>query len=383
MSSQLKSAQDPTVIDAVEVVNAMSNADEVFGQRCMQEHLIESIDTRLQVSNVDGVTVRITLTDGACLEAEVFALTRSDIVVRLDANQPMPEAQAIAFELQGDGFVSGQLEGFLHWTGDNNGNRLCGVFAAEAIPRQIFEMTKGDRRTEVRYPIELKAIVRGKRYREEGRVIDYSLNGIGIVVDKPFELDERYEATIMVDGQLLKLPALCRFNTRSEQGYVAGCGLRSLEGSLLVCGAFRSVETGRRPIYSSVSRGFPALNLISGRGESLEFQAAEQPRSYDRFVQWFNCASESIDERLNDRPVISRAAIPILASVLIGMSIKATGRVQIITALYAMFGMLAYVGLTHAANIHQRRREDEAVRIKRELAERRLVSSRSADLEAV
>ena len=101
------------------------------------------------------------------------------------------------------------------------------------------------------------------------------------------------------------------------------------------------------------------------------------PTRYERFVHWFNNTSETLDERLSDRPVISRAAILILAAILMGMSLKAAGKIQIVTALYSVFGVLAYIGLTHAANLQQRRKEDEAIRIKRELAERRLVTART------
>lgn len=115
---------------------------------------------------------------------------------------------------------------------------------------------------------------------------------------------------------------------------------------------------------------------MSGRGEAPEFHAINQPGSYERFVMWFNSVSEGIDEKLSDRPLISRAAIPILAAVLIGMSIQTVGPIQIVTALYAVFGLLAYIGLTHAANLRERIKEDETIRIKRELAERRLASAR-------
>ena len=377
VANELKSPASPIEIEPTEIIDELSASPEHYGHRSKREHLIESIDQRLQVPNVSGVTVSIELSDGSTLEAGVFALTRFDIVVCLDDSQTVPDVQAIEFVLNGDKYSSEKTDGLLHWKGKANGKTIIGIFAALPIARQIYEKTTGDRRSEIRYPLNVKTIVRGNQFREEGQVIDYSLNGIGIQLDKPIELDQRYEATIMLDGQILKLPMLCRFNARSNRGYIVGCGLRCLEGSLLVCSAFRKIQANGRPVYSAVSPRFPALNLISGRGEPREFDMVNVPTRYERFVHWFNNTSETLDERLSDRPVISRAAILILAAILMGMSLKAAGKIQIVTALYSVFGVLAYIGLTHAANLQQRRKEDEAIRIKRELAERRLVTART------
>ena len=342
-----------------------------FGFRDQTDHSGEMIDERLQAPNVSGITVRLELADGSEMSASLFSITRFDVVISLDGSIAAPPPQGIRFSFDGQGFTSGLIEGVLHWHGHTQGKTLLGVFSAEESPPQLLAVRTDERRGEIRYPIDQRAIVRGEGYRQEGRVIDYSLNGIAIELSRPMQLDQRYEATLMVAGQMLKLPMLCCFSTHGNSGYVAGCGLRCLEGSLLACAALP--KPADRTSLVSISPQFPTFNHVSGRGQGRSSESG----SYDRIVDWINTVSENVDERLTDRPVVSRAAILILAAVLMGMSIQATGNIQIVTFLYSMFGIFAYIGLTQAANIRERLMSEETIRIKRELAERRLVASRT------
>lgn len=354
-----------------------------FGFRDESDHLSESIDKRLQVPNVIGVAIRIDLADGTTLNAEVFALTPFDVVVCLDGAIAAPAAQGVRFVLTGKGFTSDATAGVLHWHGKAGAQTLLGIFSADPIPRQLSKTTTTDvRPREIRYPINQRTVVRGDRYRQEGHVVDYSLNGIAVEVARPLELDQRYEATLMIAGQMLKLPMLCCFNTRSKAGYIAGCGLRCLEGSLLACARLKETNSSVRPSFHSNSRRFPALNHMSGRGVVRSSQSSSDPGSYDRCVDWFNTVAETVDERLTDRPVLSRAAILILAAMLLAMSFQVVGKFQAVTFLYGLFGIVAYIGLTHAASLREKFNEDATVRTKRALAERRLSAAEVPPPEA-
>ena len=80
--------------------------------------------------------------------------------------------------------------------------------------------------------------------------------------------------------------------------------------------------------------------------------------------------------------MLSRAAILILAAMLLAMSFQVVGKFQAVTFLYGLFGIVAYIGLTHAASLREKFNEDATVRTKRALAERRLSAAEVPPPEA-
>lgn len=300
--------------------------------------------------NIEGAVARLHLGSGDVLFCDVLLLTERDLVVNVPAAHAIPDrgetARCSLFLSDDDSFVA-HREALVHWEMGVHGQRLAGLFLSTKAPSELLDLTHDDRRREVRFPANLGCVIADNRDRVEGRLVNYSLNGLATQLPTPMTIGSRYTIAVPAGDETIELDGICRWNIETSYGFVNGCSIRPGEGELLARRDFRGslmgwdINRSRRPA---------AVPTDSDSETESTGEDSEKPR----------------------RQLLSSSTILVLSAVLIGLSVRTPDRLSALTFLGGCVGLLAYIGLSWSSDKRVRRVSKRVRDARRAAAESRL-----------
>lgn len=301
--------------------------------------------------NIDGVVARLHLGSGVVLFCDVLIVTDRDIVVTIPKSEAIPERGASVkcslFLIEDDSYVA-QREGVVHWEMGLHGHRLAGIFLTKSAPKDLLDLTEDDRRREVRYPANLACRMLDKTTPFNGRLVNYSLNGLATQLSEPLTIGKTYKVQVDAGDETVELMATCRWSIETAYGFVNGCSLQAGEGEKLAKREFRGTVM--------------PWDLNRTRSQSGRFNL--RPDSDE-------AGADSSQEPI-EKPLLSRSSILLLSGVLIALSVKTPENLTQLSFLGGCVGVLTYVGLEWTGRVRESLRARRAKLAKQASAELRL-----------
>ena len=195
-------------------------------------------DTRLLCPEVAGLTARLCFSDETVQVCDVRSVSDHDVVLKVADLSRIPiKGQIVEVTISdGDRMVLDSQKSVLHWAGEVSKRGIIALFTINSVGNCLGPYFHEDARGEIRFPVELQAMVELQDGREvNGRIVEYSLSGCRFVCEEPLALDCEYHMTVKTAGSSVDLALRPRWSSKSESGYQMGCTFRSEEGVLLAC----------------------------------------------------------------------------------------------------------------------------------------------------
>ena len=302
-------------------------------------------------SNIRGVVSRLHVGTGQVLFCDVVMLTERDLVVAIPRSEAIPdrgESVQCSLFLVDDDKYSAKREGIVHWEMAMHGQRLAGIFLTESAPKDLVRLADKDQRREVRYPANLACRVVDKTGSNDGRLVNYSLNGLATQMPQPMSIGENYTIEMDAGDEQIAVEATCRWSIETSYGFINGCSLANGEGQLLARRVFRGTVM--------------PWDINRTRSRALAVTAEVQ----DEF------GASLRQDQTGSTPLISTTTILLLSTVLIGLSVKTPEQLTNVAFLTGIAGLVTYIGLVWTARMRKANRERKVVEAKRAVAEDRL-----------
>ncbi|MDG1895918.1 MAG: hypothetical protein P8J37_13510 [Fuerstiella sp.] len=140
----------------------------------------------------------------------------------------------VTFSLcEGDEQLFAAQTGIVHWVMAEGNTRVIAVFSGSRLDLLLNHRLVSDRRTDIRYPVDLQAFVRVDRCQQETRVLNYSLHGLCLASDVAFEVNRHYQASVICEGGSICLCVFPEWATKTTDVNLTGCSLKEEHGVLL------------------------------------------------------------------------------------------------------------------------------------------------------
>ncbi|MCP4171724.1 MAG: hypothetical protein GY758_13230 [Fuerstiella sp.] len=123
--------------------------------------------------------------------------------------------------------------GAAHWATSEGDTRVVALFAGSRHALLLNQRLINDRRTDLRYPVDLQAFIRGDRCQQQDQVINYSLHGLCLVSSIAFDVHRHSLASVICDHGSSWPSVLFRWITKGDDGTITGRSLRDEHGVLL------------------------------------------------------------------------------------------------------------------------------------------------------
>jgi hypothetical protein len=206
-----------------------------------------------------------------------------------------------------------------------HGQRLAGIFLTKPAPKELMRIADKDQRREVRYPANLACRVVGKTDSFDGRLVNYSLNGLATQMSQQMSIGENYTVELEAGDEQIAVEATCRWSIETSYGFINGCSLANGEGQQLARRAFRGTVM--------------PWDINRTRSRAMAVTATVEEDYGAKVVA---------QEQTESRPLISTATILLLSVMLIGLSIKTPEHLADIAFMAGMVGLVTYIGLVRA-----------------------------------
>lgn len=282
-----------------------------------------SPDPRLCAGSLPGLTVEISRNGQPAVSGIVRAVTAHDLVLIMSMEDSFEPGDIVYFSLFEHGVLrAADQSGVIHWMTGVNGNSIVAMFTADSLQGALDHRVIDDRRGGIRFPVDMPVQVRSGRTMLQARILNYSLNGIGMVCRQPLELNQNYVVTGTSDDAEIRLNVDAQWLRKSANGYLIGCALEPRHGVLL---AHRSA-----PEFGS-----PQQRLLAEIAKGLTNEDA-MPAAESEDLPVLNVRSLGFD-----RLTLLRSCTPVLSAFLIGLSLQSAGVMRHITLLSGLTGVIA------------------------------------------
>lgn len=291
-----------------------------------------SADPRLCVCQLPGLSVELICRDGSSVSAAVRAASKQDLVLILPAEAACDIGDIVSFSLSDHGDLRAtDQSGVVHWKIAQNNAMLIAVFTVGHMDEFINDRLIDDRRLEIRFPTHIPVKLRNGGRLIDGRIVNYSLNGIGLVCSEPLKIHSSYLATGASEDTEIRLTIETQWQTPTSNGVLLGCSLEARHGVLLArrhpadhyelqCGVIRDIARGLSlPAPFSVKRSQRPAAVAEPEQRQVESACA---------AQWL------------------KSATPVLSAFAVGQSMHAQGPLRHVTFLTGLIGVIASLVFT-------------------------------------
>lgn len=194
----------------------------------------EPIDCRLTSGTIPELTLNVNRRDGRVLTCSVRSVGSHEIVLYAEASAGVPAAgESVTFSLlDGEVPLIPEQLGLVHWVTTEEDTTIVGLFTLSRLELPLEHWLFDDRRTDIRYPVDLPAFVRIGCGQEAVRVVNYSMNGLCLLSQIELDLNRSCRTTIICDGGSFSLSVEPHWVKRIAEGNLTGCSLHPHYGVL-------------------------------------------------------------------------------------------------------------------------------------------------------
>lgn len=328
---------------------------EVVAEKQLSEDTPRNVPRPVFEPNIEGAIARLQLSSGPALFCDVLLLTERDVVLAIPKTETLPdrgeEVRCSLFLLEDDSYVA-HREGIIHWEMALREQRLAAVFLKQSAPEELVALARQDRRKEVRYPANISCSVYDRGELKTGRLVNYSLNGLAVLLPEPLEVGQSYTVTIVAGEEDIEIDVQCRWRTDTKEGFVNACSCENDQGWSLARKAFRG---------SAMPWDMERADGHLKPTEAVE--KSEAPRT-----------KPVVEAEEEKRPVIGTTTILILALMLIGLAPLTPTNIRLTMFLCGCVGVITYIGLIWTSRMRRKFQERKQAEKVRETAENRLVA---------
>jgi hypothetical protein len=195
----------------------------------------ETMDGRLTTGRLSNVTVDVIRKDMTAVSCAVRAVGSQEVVLIVPrAEGHLEIGEVVTFSLcEGDEQLFAAQTGIVHWVMAEGNTPVIAVFSGSRLDLLLNHRLVSDRRTDIRYPVDLQAFVRVDRCQQETRVLNYSLHGLCLASDVAFEVNRHYQASVICEGGSICLCVFPEWATKTTDANLTGCSLKEEHGVLL------------------------------------------------------------------------------------------------------------------------------------------------------
>lgn len=159
------------------------------------------------------------------------------VLVVVGAEGYLNVGDVVTFSLcEGNEQLFGAQTGIVHWGMAEGNARVIALFSGSRLDRLLDHRLINDRRTDIRYPVDVQAFVRIERCQPEARVVNYSLYGLCLVSGVALEANRHYQASVTWDDGSVCLSVFPQCITTTANGNITGCSLKEEHGVMLTRG---------------------------------------------------------------------------------------------------------------------------------------------------
>jgi len=196
-----------------------------------------TVDRRLTAGRIPGVTVDVKHRDSPVVNCAVRAIGSQEIVIIAANAAGHPAAgDLITFSLcEGDTQLLAEQSGIAHWDRMEGDTRIVALFSGGRLDLLLDHRLLDERRMDIRYPVDLQALVKVGTGHLAARVVNYSLHGLCLLSDASLELNRVYQADMICDNGPIRLLIVPQWISTTADSHLIGCGLTSQYGMLLTC----------------------------------------------------------------------------------------------------------------------------------------------------
>ena len=194
----------------------------------------EPVDCRLTAGTIQGVTVNVNRKDRRVANCEVRAVGSHEIVLVVSEPEGgLANGESVTFSLwDGDEKLIPEQLGMVHWSTTEGDIRIVALFTLSRLELPLEHRLIDDRRTDIRYPVDLEAYVRVGCGQEAVRIVNYSMNGLCLVSQISLELNRSCQTNVICDGGRFGLSVEPHWIKRMADGNLTGCRLNPHYGVL-------------------------------------------------------------------------------------------------------------------------------------------------------
>ena len=197
----------------------------------------ESPDRRLTAGEIPGVAVHVTGRDKTVVKCGVRAIGSQELVLIVPSSAGLLTAgDLVTFSLwEGDAQLLTEQSGIAHWAGAEAEHSIVALFSGSRLDLLLDHRLLHERRADIRYPVDLRAILTTDYGRQEAQVVNYSLHGLCLVTETDLELNRHYHTDVFCNEGNLRLSVAPQWTRKLSHGHLIGCGLTPQYGMLLTC----------------------------------------------------------------------------------------------------------------------------------------------------
>ena len=281
-------------------------------------------DTRLCAGRLPHLTVEVTSSNGVAMLASVRAISSQDLVLIVPADIGLEIGEIVSFAIYENGVsLASDQSGVIHWMVGDDDVRLMALFSVNHLDEYVEHRVPDDRRGEIRFPTDISVQVRCGRRLVDARIVNYSLNGVGMMCREQIELNQEYIATGTGREAEIRLSIETQWQTKVANGFLTGCALEAQHGVLLARRTAAPVGSAQYRLLAQIASD---LNVEDANVEHP--QAQNEPLISRRGLGL-------------DSSTLLRSSTPMLSTFLIGMSLQSSGPMRQLTLLTGLIGVMA------------------------------------------
>ena len=197
----------------------------------------ESPDRRLTDGKIADIAVHVTGRARTLVKCAVRAIGLQELVLIVPSSGgQLTAGDLVTFSLwEGDTQLLAKQSGIAHWARMEGENSIVALFSGSRLDLLLDHRMLHERRADIQYPVDLRAILTADHCQQEARIVTYSLHGLCLVSDTTFELNRHYHTDVFCNERHLRLSAAPQWTRKLGNGYLIGCGLTPQYGMLLTC----------------------------------------------------------------------------------------------------------------------------------------------------
>ncbi|MDG2130662.1 MAG: PilZ domain-containing protein [Fuerstiella sp.] len=197
----------------------------------------ERLDCRLTTGKIPDISVHVTCRDKTAVTCDVRAIGSQELVLIAPNHAGTLAARdLVTFSISEDGsLLLTNQSGIAHWTRPEGDKNIVALFSGSRLDRLLDHGLLHERRADVRYPVNLQAVLIADHFYQDARIVNYSLHGLCLVSATDLELNRHYQTDVFCEEGSLRLSATPQWTRRITGGHLIGCALTPQYGMLLTC----------------------------------------------------------------------------------------------------------------------------------------------------
>ena len=167
----------------------------------------KTVDRRLTSGRIPNVTVYVNSNDRTIVKCGVRAIGSQEIVLIASNAAGHPTAgDSVTFSLyEGTRKLLTEQTGIVHWATTEGDTRIVALFSGSRLDQLLDHRLIDDRRLNIRYPVDIQALVTDGDRQRAARIVNYSLHGVCLVCNVGLEVNRHYPATLIGEDSVIRL----------------------------------------------------------------------------------------------------------------------------------------------------------------------------------